>query len=205
MPKLISKKSLVLYFLVSALVLLSLATYFKGKDSLVKESGEKEKISEVVTTPEPEIKEDIKDGVYTNYEYGFSFEYDDTIFNKISKDGTPTSSMQFLEQDALLPKISVYPFRYEFSDNEIAESLKTKQLSNGEFLYNKDFFISTEKSLWPDWNTQKVRDLTIDDKECMVYTSTDTGGGREDGMLLSSQVLECSVGGNNVIGVSMGS
>ena len=37
---------------------------------------------EEVVQNEPVIKEEFKDGVYTNYTYGFRFEYDEEIFSK---------------------------------------------------------------------------------------------------------------------------
>lgn len=111
MPKLVNKKPIILSFLLSLVVLLSLAVYFKEKNSLVKESGKKEEISKVVTTPEPEIKEDIKDGVYTNYEYGFSFEYPREIFDNVYPWKNPTGKV-FRAKGQFFPSLEIKTTNY---------------------------------------------------------------------------------------------
>lgn len=72
--KLIAPKYLVLAVLLTILVI---AVTFLGS----KKQGNVEVTQTPSTLTEEKVEEEVKDGVYTNYTYGFRFEYPEEIFN----------------------------------------------------------------------------------------------------------------------------
>lgn len=97
--KLVEPKYLALAVLLTILVIV--VTFLSAK---------KQDNTKVTPTPstltEEKVEEEIKDGVYTNYTYGFKLKYDDNIFSK-EIESTDNTTTLVTEGSEYLPKLVV--------------------------------------------------------------------------------------------------
>lgn len=78
-------KSTILLSVIGAVVIFTVLFLYSRNtnETKVNPTGEPVKTNEEDTPVDLDIKEEVKDGVYTNYTYGFRFEYDDQKFNDV--------------------------------------------------------------------------------------------------------------------------
>lgn len=99
------------------LISLAFAVLIFGTSFFAFKNKGKNVITEATSTPvaEVEVQEEIKDGVYTNYTYGFSFEYPEEIFNKINQ-WQENSIKRFFVEGQRFPQLSVRMLKDHFYD-----------------------------------------------------------------------------------------
>lgn len=126
------------------------------------------------------------DGIYTNYKYGFKFEYsiDSFPFTRANEDSVKFYESRFVPKDTafedwigegmwLYAGVAEEKYR-QFS---LEEFEKNKNRPLNEPYYLDEFFKDKPEREWPYDNNVKIEDITTDGLEGFILYSYPTGGG----------------------------
>lgn len=198
MSKNLEKSIKIFFTLILILVTLLLISKFKtispsSKDEEIEEAYQKDEVKEENqdNSQQLEVKEEIKNGVYTNYTYGFRFEYDESIFTVHSKPPGFRAFVMVREGNSEYSSHWLTPGHSNVSKSEITSFQDIKNLKTGQELYNTSYLDTISQDKWPFDNKQKLDELKLNEYNCVSYYNYPTGGG-PDGIEPSwSYIFEC--------------
>ena len=168
----LADNKLLLILAVGALILL--AFFFSRNPNIVSRLAQK---SEPTPTQSEFPIDTENDGVYTNYQYGFRFEYPKEVFTyEEPVSGKNILKLHLFEEENSIGELTlalyVRPKNAE-QDFWLLEKLQTLPLNTP--VYSDEYLKSVEKENWPIYNYLKIREKIVGGRKLYMYRSYHTG------------------------------